>query len=132
MGALAALRDPLPFGARAGGMTAPSPRQRQVLRFIAQSIASRGVPPTYRELCDLLGVSSTNAVNDLLAALERKGLIRRDVMKSRAVVPTRAGWLEVVASFPVRVLKVGTVQLPDRCPRCHAETYTTACPFCRR
>ena len=48
------------------------PRQRDVLDFIATTIAQRGVPPTYREIGDALDISSTNGVADHVKALERK------------------------------------------------------------
>lgn len=59
-------------------------RQRQVLDLITTSIASRGFPPTLREIGDSMGIRSTNGVSDHLRALEKKGWITRSEMKSRA------------------------------------------------
>ncbi len=59
-----------------------------VLDFIRQSIADRGYPPTLRELGARRGIRSTNGVNDPLRALERKGYLTREDMKSRALRPT--------------------------------------------
>src|SRR5205814_2731522 len=60
-------------------------RQRAVLEFISQSIERRGYPPTLREIGEYMGIRSTNGVNDHLRALERKGYLRREDMKSRAL-----------------------------------------------
>jgi repressor LexA len=60
-------------------------RQEQTLSFIRQSIEERGYPPTLREIGEHMGIKSTNGVNDHLRALERKGYLRREDMKSRAL-----------------------------------------------
>ncbi len=63
-------------------------RQRAVLDFIVESIHDRGYPPTLREIGNHLGIRSTNGVNDHLRALERKGYLTREDMKSRTLRPT--------------------------------------------
>jgi repressor LexA len=63
-------------------------RQQMVLDFIQQSIHDRGYPPTLREIGARMGIRSTNGVNDHLRALERKGYLTREDMKSRALRPT--------------------------------------------
>lgn len=63
-------------------------RQQMVLDFIRQSITERGYPPTLREIGARMGIRSTNGVNDHLRALERKGYLTREDMKSRALRPT--------------------------------------------
>jgi len=60
-------------------------RQEQTLEFIRRSIEQRGYPPTLREIGQYMGIRSTNGVNDHLRALERKGYLRREDMKSRAL-----------------------------------------------
>ncbi len=60
-------------------------RQEQTLDFIRSSIEQRGYPPTLREIGEHMGIRSTNGVNDHLRALERKGYLRREDMKSRAL-----------------------------------------------
>jgi repressor LexA len=62
-------------------------RQQQVLHYIRQSISERGYPPTLREIGAHMGIRSTNGVNDHLRALERKGYLTREDMKSRALRP---------------------------------------------
>jgi repressor LexA len=63
-------------------------RQEMVLTFIQSSIEERGYPPTLREIGNHMGIRSTNGVNDHLRALERKGYLLREDMKSRALRPT--------------------------------------------
>jgi repressor LexA len=65
-------------------------RQLEVLRFIARQIEELGYPPTIREIGEALDIRSTNGVNDHLKALERKGFLSRDPVKSRALIPTTA------------------------------------------
>jgi len=60
-------------------------RQAQTLDYIRHSIEHRGYPPTLREIGEYMGIRSTNGVNDHLRALERKGYLRREDMKSRAL-----------------------------------------------
>lgn len=65
-------------------------RQEMVLKYIESSITQRGYPPTLREIGNFMGIRSTNGVNDHLRALERKGYLAREDMKSRALRPTRS------------------------------------------
>jgi repressor LexA len=62
-------------------------RQREILDFITQSIRERGYPPTLREIGLHFGIKSTNGVNDHLRALEKKGYLQREDLKSRALRP---------------------------------------------
>lgn len=62
-------------------------RQRQILEFISKRIGEQGYPPTIREIGEEMGIRSTNGVNDHLKALERKGFLKREVLKSRALRP---------------------------------------------
>ena len=62
-------------------------RQQKVLDFIAASIERRGYPPTLREIGVHFGIRSTNGVNDHLRALEKKGHLQREDLKSRALRP---------------------------------------------
>ena len=62
-------------------------RQRQILDFITKRIQEQGYPPTIREIGEEMGIKSTNGVNDHLKALERKGFLKREGLKSRALRP---------------------------------------------
>jgi repressor LexA len=70
-------------------------RQQMVLDFIRESINSRGYPPTLREIGARMGIRSTNGVNDHLRALERKGYLTREDMKSRALRPVNGAGVQL-------------------------------------
>ena len=60
-------------------------RQRTILDVIRASVTSRGYPPSIREIGDAVGLTSTSSVAHQLRTLERKGYIRRDANRPRAV-----------------------------------------------
>ena len=64
------------------GLTA---RQQQVLEVIRESVRANGYPPTVREICAALKLSSPSTVHAHLANLERLGLIKRNPTKPRAL-----------------------------------------------
>jgi repressor LexA len=68
-----------------------SPRQRDVLTFIAQRRKETGIAPSVREIGDALGGISTNGVNDHLVALERKGYVERRPETARSTTLTSKG-----------------------------------------
>jgi repressor LexA len=65
-------------------------RQREILDFISMQIDRLGYPPTLREIGEHFGIRSTNGVSDHLKALEKKGFLAREDLKSRAMRPTSA------------------------------------------
>jgi repressor LexA len=60
-------------------------RQLRILEFIRDAVNERGYPPSIREICDEVGLTSTGSVHSQLQMLEKKGFIRRDPTKPRAV-----------------------------------------------
>jgi repressor LexA len=60
-------------------------RQKQIYEYIRDCITQNGSPPTIRETGEQFGMKSTNAVRDVLAALERKGYITRSQYRSRGI-----------------------------------------------
>jgi repressor LexA len=60
-------------------------RQRKVLEVIRASVSERGYPPSIREIGDAVGLTSTSSVAHQLRTLERKGFLRRDPNRPRAV-----------------------------------------------
>lgn len=66
----------------ASGLT---PRQRRVLEVIRDSVQRRGYPPSMREIGEAVGLTSTSSVSHQLATLQRKGYLRRDPHRPRAV-----------------------------------------------
>lgn len=60
-------------------------RQLAILDVIRDSVERRGYPPSIREICDSAGLASTSSVAHQLTMLERKGFLRRDPNRPRAV-----------------------------------------------
>jgi repressor LexA len=80
-------------------------RQREILDFISASIVERGFPPTLREIGEHFNIRSTNGVNDHLKALEKKGHLRREDLKSRAMRPVMPDGGDII---PMRRSAMGT------------------------
>jgi len=72
-------------GGRGGRDTGLTERQRTILDVIRASVTSRGYPPSIREIGDAVGLTSTSSVAHQLRTLERKGYLRRDPNRPRAV-----------------------------------------------
>jgi repressor LexA len=66
-------------------------RQREVYEYIKSVVDRRGMPPTMREIGEKFGIRSTNGVEGHLAALEARGLIRRERGKSRGLLLRSSG-----------------------------------------
>jgi repressor LexA len=66
-------------------------RQRTILEVIRTSVTTRGYPPSIREIGDAVGLTSTSSVAHQLRTLERKGYLRRDANRPRAVDVRAAG-----------------------------------------
>ena len=76
------------YSSPSGGAFMPKPlteRQQAIYDFIAETNRSRGAPPTIREIMQVIDINSTNGVRTTLAALEKKGHIRRHARLSRGI-----------------------------------------------
>jgi len=62
-----------------------SKKQIEVLEFIKKELATKGYPPSVREICEAVNLKSTSTVHGHLERLEKKGFIRRDATKPRAI-----------------------------------------------
>jgi len=62
-----------------------SGKQSDILNFIKKQIREKGYPPTVREICAGVGLSSTSTVHGHLERMEKKGIIKRDKTKTRAI-----------------------------------------------
>ena len=71
-----------------------SDKQSEILKFIKHEIYDKGYPPSVREICSGVGLRSTSTVHGHLERLERKGFIRRDATKPRAI--------EIINEFDVK------------------------------
>lgn len=91
-------------------------RQAKILDYICRSIRTRGYPPTLREIGFEMKIRSTNGVNDHLQALERKGYLKRENMKSRALVPTSLDGFadKVITDEAAEDFSEREIQLDDR------------------
>ena len=62
-----------------------TPRQREVLEIIEAHMRERGYPPSVREIGEAVGLTSPSTVHSHLATLQRRGYLRRDPTKPRAI-----------------------------------------------
>jgi len=62
-----------------------TPRQRKILEVIRESVQKRGYPPSMREIGEAVQLTSTSSVSHQLTALQRKGYLRRDPHRPRAL-----------------------------------------------
>jgi len=60
-------------------------RQRRILEAIRDSVATRGYPPSMREIGEVVGLTSSSSVKHQLTALQTKGYLRQDPHRPRAL-----------------------------------------------
>jgi len=77
-----AVSDGVQDAVESDGLT---PRQRRILEVIREWVERLGYPPSVREIGEAVGLTSTSSVAHQLRALERKGYLRRDPNRPRAV-----------------------------------------------
>src|ERR1700736_4510292 len=68
---------------------ATTEKQQRILEVIREFTHEHGYPPSVREIGERVGLSSSSTVQSHLKTLERRGLLRRDPTKPRALVATR-------------------------------------------
>lgn len=83
-------------------------KQLEILRYIYDTVEHRGFPPTVREICTAVNLSSTSTVHGHLARLERKGLLIKDATKPRALEITPEG-KDTLGIKPKEIPVVGVV-----------------------
>ncbi len=86
-----------------------SAKQEQILNILKENILKKGYPPTVREICEAVGLSSTSSVHAHLNSLEEKGYIRRDPTKPRAIEILDDDGFNLTKREIVNVPVVGTV-----------------------
>ena len=69
----------------ASGSPSLTPRQRKVLEVIRDHVERAGYPPSVREIGDAVGLTSTSSVAHQMRVLEKKGFLRRDPHRPRAL-----------------------------------------------
>lgn len=82
-----------------------SKRQNDILKFIKSEVNKKGYPPSVREIGKAVGLASSSTVHGHLDRLEKKGLIRRDPTKPRAIEILDT---DIAANVP----KSATVHIP--------------------
>lgn len=81
-------------------------KQMEIYDFIKKHLRDKGYPPSVREICSAVGLSSTSTVHGHLERLEKKGLIKRDPTKPRAIeIMENSIYKKELISIPV----IGTV-----------------------
>lgn len=60
-------------------------KQSQIYEFLKIYTENKGYPPSVREICEAVSLKSTSTVHGHLKRLEKKGLIKRDPTKPRAL-----------------------------------------------
>ncbi|TCP30235.1 repressor LexA [Scopulibacillus darangshiensis] len=81
-----------------------SKRQQDIIDFIRTEVNTKGYPPSVREIGDAVGLASSSTVHGHLSRLEKKGMIRRDPTKPRAI--------ELLSLDEPRMAKQDTVHIP--------------------
>ncbi|SHF03634.1 repressor LexA [Caldanaerobius fijiensis DSM 17918] len=98
-------------------------RQTQILNYIKQYLYKKGYPPSVREICEAVGLKSTSTVHGHLERLERKGYIKRDSTKPRAIeivdnLKEKAGFVtipligKVTAGAPILAVENVETEIP--------------------
>ncbi|ADL51780.1 transcriptional repressor LexA [Clostridium cellulovorans] len=75
-------------------------KQMEIYNYIKSVSAERGYPPSVREICTAVGLSSTSTVHGHLERLEKRGYIRRDPSKPRAIELLKENKVEML-SIPI-------------------------------
>ena len=66
-------------------MTDVKDKQSEIYKFLKTYTESKGYPPSVREICEAVSLRSTSTVHGHLKRLEKKGMIKRDPSKPRAL-----------------------------------------------
>jgi repressor LexA len=75
-----------------------TPRQQRILDYIRTTVRERGYPPTVREIGEAVGLTSSSSVHAQLENLRRKGRLRKDPSKPRAIEVAGARPMEAAAA----------------------------------
>ena len=102
-------------------------RQQEILEFIRDQKATRGITPTRAEIQNHFGFASINAVTDHLKALEKKGALQRESNTARGLVLTDSYRDKAMVEIPIygsiaAGLPETQQQQPDGCVSVDVET----------
>ena len=97
-----------------------TPRQEEVLDLVLEALERKGYPPSIREICDALGLSSTRGAVRHLEALEKKGFITRSpgarAIQVRDVLRGAAAYLPLVGEVPAGPLRHASEEVEEWLP----------------
>ncbi|MFD1504137.1 transcriptional repressor LexA [Georgenia yuyongxinii] len=90
-------------------------RQRLILATIRRAVTAHGYPPSMREIGEAVGLTSPSSVKHQLGVLERKGYVRRDPNRPRAIEliddEPRAGSTAALTAFDGDGLQAGAATM---------------------
>jgi repressor LexA len=98
-------------------------RQQAILDVIRDSVERRGYPPSIREICESAGLASTSSVAHQLSMLERKGFLRRDPNRPRAVDVRTGSSRPHDPAAPVPKAARRAIAISDDAPRGEAPVF---------
>ncbi len=75
-------------------------KQQEILEFIQAQIKTQGFPPTVREICNAVGLSSPSTVHGYLKRLEKRGLLAISSSKNRAIRVAESETKKAPLPFP--------------------------------
>lgn len=61
-------------------------REQRILNYMREEIRTKGYPPTVREICSALNIKSTSTAHKDIDSLVKKGFIKKDPSKPRALM----------------------------------------------
>ena len=76
------------FPERINTMDTLKPREKEILEYMKKEITKKGYPPTVREICAAMNIKSTSTAHKDIERLEKKGYIKKDPAKPRALMLT--------------------------------------------
>ena len=62
------------------------PREQRIYDFMKKETLKKGYPPTVREICEALDIKSTSTVHKDISGMEKKGWLKKDPAKPRAIM----------------------------------------------
>lgn len=104
-------------------------RQRQILEYIRACVHQYGYPPSVREICQEVGLSSTSTVHSYLQALEEKGYIRRNPTKNRNIALVDEGNWRSKKLVPLPLVGQVRAGEPIFAEECVEDVYPFAADF---
>ncbi len=104
-------------------------RQRQILEYIRECVHKFGYPPSVREICKEVGLSSTSTVHGYLNRLESLGYIRRDPTKNRTIELLDEGSWRSKKIVPLPLVGQVRAGAPILAEECVEDVYPFAADF---